>query len=402
MIYHLPLFLQLKPKTMEMDVRHYFDPVSFTKFSELNASGWKYSMGELIEKSTGMVSLDKLQKLDLVILGVPFDSRRSEANSSDAPDKIREEFYYLAKTDHKLNIADFGNLKPANSIKGNYQALRDIVEYFGEFKIPVIVIGGSQDLSYGICEAFKSNLFFTYSTIDAFLNIKKTKESLNSSNYLSRIFSSNPNLFQFSLIAYQSHFIASEYFSKTKGISNHLRLGQLRDDISQAEPILRNSDVLSFDIGAIKYSEAPAGCSLTPNGLRSEEACQLAKYAGLSERLKVFGLFEVDPEKDQYELTTKLSAQILWYYIEGLINRQVNGAGLEENRIIYQVDVEDVSKPLVFCKNTLTNQWWMQFQAYKDEPITLACSEEEYRQAANNDIPDLWLKYIQKIDEILK
>ena len=128
----------------------------------------------------------------------------------------------------------------------------------------------------------------------------------------------------------------------------------------------------------------------------------MAKYAGLSERLKVFGLFEVDPGKDQFDLTAKLSAQILWYYIEGLTNRQAIGAGLEENGIIYQVDVEDVNKPLVFCKNTLTNQWWMKFQALNNETIVLACSEEEYQQASNNDIPDLWLKYIQKIDEILK
>jgi formiminoglutamase len=398
----LPLFLQLKPKNMEMDVRHYFDAVDFTEYSEMKAPGWKYSMGAEIEKTTDSVSIESIQKLDLVIVGVPFDSNSEKENAIIAPDKIRKEFYYLAKAEHKIQIADFGNLKSANSVKGNYQALRDIVEYFNELKIPTIVIGGSQDLSYGICEAFKSNKHFTYSTIDAFLDVKKSKESFSSSNYLSRIFSSNPDIFQFSLIGYQSHYVATEYFSKTKGINNHIRLGKLREDIKSAEPILRNTDVLSFDIGAVKHTEAPAGICQNPNGLRSEEACQLAKFAGLSERLKVFGLFELDPVKDKYAMTMKLSAQIIWYYIDGVINRQVFGAGLEDNKMIYQVDVKDVNKPLVFYKNTVTNQWWMQFQFLNNESIILACAEEDYRQASNNEIPELWLKYIQKIDEILK
>lgn len=380
-----------------MDVRHYFDEVKFSQFSVVN-----HSIGALIEKNTTSATIENIQKLDLVIYGVPFDSNKTEVGSTNAPDEIRSELYQLAKPEYKLNIADFGNLKTSNSVKGNYQALRDIVEYFNELKIVTVIIGGSQDLSYGICEAFKGDKFFTYSTIDAFLDIKKSKEPFSSTNYLSRIFSSNPDLFQFSLIGYQRHYVASEYFSKTKGVNNHVRLGLLRDDILRTEPILRNTDVLSFDIGAIKYSEAPAGNSMNPNGMRSEEACQLAKYAGLSDRLKVFGLFEVDPEKDQFNLTVKLSAQIIWYYIDGVVNRQNKENNLDENITIYQVDVKNITNPLVFRKNMFTNQWWMQLRAFNNEDIILGCSEEEYRQASNNDIPELWLKYIRKIDEILK
>jgi arginase family enzyme len=335
-------------------------------------------------------------------LGIPFDSKKPEIYSKEAPDRIRQELYYLAKPQKKLNIADFGNLRASRSIKGNYKALRDIIEYFNELNIPAIIIGGSQDLSYGICEAFKTNRLFTYSTIDATLDVKRSKESFGSKNYLSRIFASNPNIFQFSLIGYQSHYFAAEYFSKTKGINQHVRLGQLREDILLAEPILRNTDVLSFDIGAIKYSDAPGGNFLNPNGLRSEEACQLAKYAGLSERLKVFGLFGVDTKKDQFNLIIKLSAQIIWYFIDGFSNRKSLKDSFEENKIVYQVDVKGASKPLVFFKNKETNQWCMQLQAYNNKKIVLGCQEKEYLQASNNDIPEMWLRYIQKIDELLK
>ena len=387
---------------MEMDVRHYFDAVDFIQFSETSQSNWKYLIGAAIEKKTSSLTLQNIQKLDIAIIGTPFDSRKAGTNLSDAPDKIREELYQLSKFDAKLNIADFGNLKPASSIKGNYHAIRDIVEFFHELGIVTILIGGSQDLSVGVCEAFKNNNLFSFSTIDAFLDIKKGKESFNSTNYLSRVFTSQPNLFQFSLIGFQSHYIASEYFLKTKGINKNIRLGRLRDDITLAEPILRNSNFLSFDIGAVKHSEAPGGCSFTPNGLRSEEVCQLAKYAGLSTRLKVFGLFEYDVQKDQYDLTAKLAAQIVWYFLEGFINRQAEKPDENDKCIMYQVEVKNIDKPLVFYKNTDTNQWWMQIYSYDKKPIYFGCSENEYKQASNNEIPELWLNYIQKLDELLK
>ncbi len=400
MIQHLPLFLQ--EKNMEIDVRHYFNAVDFSPLAEKNRLTWKYLLGSAIEKKTSALTMQNIGKLNVAIIGAPFDSRSKGNYSQQSPDKIREELYLLSKFDNKINIADFGNLKPASSLKGNYQALRDIVEIFNELKITTIIIGGSQDLSVGVCEAFKNNRLFSFSTIDSLLDIKKSKEAFNSKNYLSRVFASQPHLFQFSLLGFQSHYVATEYFAKTKGMSSHLRLGKLRDNMALAEPILRNSDVLSFDLGAIKYSEAPGRCSFSPNGLRSEEACQLAKYAGLSDRLKVFGLFEYKTEKDQYNLTAKLAAQIIWYFAEGVANRRNLKPDEDDQCITYRVEVKNIDNPLVFLKNATTNQWWMQITPRSNNPLYFACSESEYMQASNDEIPELWLSYIQKLDGLLK
>lgn len=385
-----------------MDVRQYFDAVDFSKHSVKSNWNWKYLFGAAVEKQTVLLTSQNFQKLDVVVIGAPFDSRIEETNSSEAPDKIREEIYQLSKFNSKLNVADLGNLKAAKSVKGNYKALRDIVEYFNELEIVTIVIGGSQDLSFGICDAFKSEKLFSYSTVDAFLDIKKGKETFNSKNYLSRVFSTQSNLFQFGLVGYQSHYIASELFSKTKGVNTNIRLGQLREDITLAEPVFRNSDVVSFDIGSVKHSEAPGGGSYTPNGLRSEEACQLAKYIGLSSRVKVFGLFEYDVKTDIHNLTAKLSAQVIWYFLEGLFNRQKEDLDKIEEYKMIQVEVKDLEKPIVFYNNTKTAQWWIKIQSFDNKAIYLACSEKEYSQASRDEIPELWLNYIQKLDEILK
>lgn len=386
---------------MEIDIHHYFDAVNFIGFSETSQTNWKYSLGAAIESKTTSIDLNNYKKIDIAIVGAPFNSSDEENTAGKSPDKIRKEIYQLAKFDSAVTIVDFGNLKAATTLKGNFHAVRDIVELFNQMEIVTVIIGGSQDLTIGICEAFKTDKFFTISTVDALLDIKKGVESFNSANYLSRVFSSHPNIFQFNLIGYQSHFISSEYFSKTEGISNHIRLGKIRDNIAATEPVFRNTDILSFDIGSIKHSEAP-GNGYSPNGLRSEEACQLAKYAGLSSRLKVFGLFEYAVKNDQYNLTAKLSAQIIWYFIEGYTARNKKLPNEDDSCKMYQVEVSHIDKPLLFYKNTITNQWWIQINSFDNKPIFIGCTEKVYNQASNDEIPELWLNYIQKLDELLK
>lgn len=383
-----------------MDIRHYFNPVIFLTLPKQCYS--KYSVGRAIQKNSLKLTGLNIQNIDVAILGVPNNNGSSNTGSAKSPDIIREELYQLTNFGGNLNIADFGNLRTAKSQKGTYLALRDVVEYLNELNIATVVIGGSQDLTLGICEAFKNDRFFTLATIDALLDVKKGKETLDSTNFLSRVFTSNPNLFQFSLLGYQSHFVAPELFSKTKGVGEHLRLGLLREDIKEAEPIIRNANVLSFDIGAVKYVEAPGRSYVNPNGLSGEEACQLAKYAGISSRLRVFGLFEADTQKDKSGLTAKLSAQIIWYFLDGFITRQIERTKSIENNVIYKVEVKNVDKPLVFYHHTETNRWWLEIQLLTGEKIYVACSEREYRQASNNDIPDLWLKYVQKTDGLSK
>ena len=385
-----------------MDVRYYFDPVDFSAYYNSGHLNWKYSLGSMIEKNSLALTKNNIHKLSIAIVGVPFDSRKKDTYSPDAPDKTRAELYQLSLLNSKINIADFGNLKPASSIKGNYQALRDIVDYFNELKIVTVIIGGSQDLNVGICEAFQGNPYFSFSTVDAFLDVKKAKEPFNSVNYLSRLFNNQPQIFQFNLIGYQSHYVASENLNKIKTLSDHIRLGNLRGDIVLAEPVLRNTDFLSFDINSVQYAEAPGSLRITPNGLRSDEACQLAKYAGVSNRIKIFGLFELMTENDQHNLTVKLAAQILWYFLEGFLYRNNEKPDSKENNKMYQVELENVDKPIVFYKNTVTSQWWMEIETNEKITFCFACSEKEYEQASNNEIPELWLKYIQKIDERLK
>ncbi len=384
-----------------MDLSHYFNPVDFSSVRVHDQKHVKYSTGLAIEKSVENYFLSATDKFDIAIFGVPADNGNSRDGSATAPAKIRKELYQLPIADNNLRIVDFGDLKPAKSRKSSLQALRDVVAYFNEIGVVTICIGGSQELTASICEAFQNKKHFSLAVVDALLDIKSGAEVFNSTNFLTRIFKKMPNLFQFSLIAFQNHLVAPALFCKTAGVGQHIRLGRLREDFLEAEPVLRNSDVLSFDLGAVKYSEAPGIKQLNPNGLRNEEACRLAKYAGTGENLKVFGLFEMDFQKDKSGVTQKLCAEMIWYFLEGFSLRIKNNASVEDKKI-YRVELKDLNQPLVFYREESTNRWWFEVKSISGEKIILACSEAEYRKASENEIPESWLKYIQKIDEMDK
>jgi formiminoglutamase len=385
-----------KEITGKMNLPDYFNPVDF---SHIKSNGYplgKYSLGLAVEKNSAVFSTSALSKADVALIGVPFENGKWQKKGLSASDNIRKALYRLSAINHKLHVTDLGNLKPATSTRGTFLALRDAVEYLRETDVIPVIIGGSQDLTLGICEAFQSKSFFWFSTIDSVLDVKKGVEPFHSGNYLTRLFKTRTNLFQFSLIGYQNHLTGEKLMEKTKGLGEHIRLGQLRDNIQQAELILRSSDVLSFDMGAVKYTEAPSTHQKNPNGLRGEEACLLARYAGLSQQMKAFGLFGVKAVAENC-ITHSLAAEIIWYFLEGVSCRRQM-----ENRTVYKVQIDGLDHPVVFLHEPKTDRWWFEVQSIQGETIEIACSKEEYNQSADNEIPERWLKFVQKMDSLSK
>jgi arginase family enzyme len=380
-----------------MNLPDYFEPVDFTAIAAGTNPLGKYSLGPEIEKNTQkFAQTNLLANIDVAIIGVPVENGEPKKNGT--PDKIRKALYKLAAFNNHVKIADLGNLKPAKSAKGTLLALRDMVEYLREMDIISVVLGGSQDLTTGICEAFKNERFFWLASVDSILDVKKGTETFNSTNYLTRVFKNLPNLFHFSLIGYQNHLVGEKLISQTRGIGENLRLGQLRDDITNAEHLLRNANVLSFDMGAIKCTDAPSTPQKNPNGLRSDEACQLARYAGLSNKLSVFGLFNMlENIKAETCTTINLGAEIIWYFLEGLTGRTGRG-----EKTVYKVAIDGLEHPVIFRHEEETNLWWFEAQSISGETLEVACTQKDYQEAAGNEIPGRWLKFVQKMDELLK
>lgn len=387
-----------------MDIRYYFKPVNFFTIQNGLYLKKKHSLGYLIEKNTSLLTAENMDTFQVAIMGIPYETNTLNKGCTHAPDSIRNFLYQLSNVDPKLKIVDLGNLKRGIKEGDLYYAVRDVVDYLHDAKVTVLILGGGQDIGVGVTRAFKQERYFQMSTIDPKIDIKSGREKYSSSNYISRILRESPDIFHINFLGYQSYFVSSDVLKKVRDHQfETLRLGTLREDISLVEPLLRDSHFVSFDISSVRIQDAPGYYNGSPNGLYSEEACEISKYAGYSNTLRVFGLFEVNPQKDTKNITSRLAAQIIWYFLEGFTHRI--HAEPEKNKTDftqYNVEIEDAGQVLIFYQHVPTNRWWMKLEGLDKKSVLVSCTEEDYMLAAKKEIPPKWLLYIRKIDQLSK
>jgi hypothetical protein len=182
-----------------------------------------------------------------------------------------------------------------------------------------------------------------------------------------------------------------------------MRLGLLKTQLEDAELYLRNSALTLFDINAIKHYEAPGKKTTQPNGLTSEESCQIARYAGMSDSAMSFGLFGYDSQYDERGLTAALCAQIIWYYLDGFHHRMNDLPGVHSDFVKYRCDFSDEQVPILFLKSKKSSRWWMQIEHPADpqdsnKQLSLPCSYMDYQMAANGETPQRYLNALKKLD----
>jgi len=381
-----------------MDLLHYFDPVDFERFACPEWANQKHTLGYLLQKNQEKL---KPEKAELIIIGVPEDRNSGILGSGKAPDEIRRHLYSLNRIGARFKILDLGNLKLGNTANDSYFALRDICEHFVDNKQTVCVLGGSQDLTFGLTRAFDGRLF-NLVTVDPKLDFRKGVKNISSENYLNLIFEKQKNMYSYTALAYQNYFIDQTDIDAFNNMHFDVkRLGQIRYDLTSVEPILRDANVFSFDINAIRYIDAPGQAMASPNGLYSEEACQIARYAGISDTLQVAGFFNLIPDNDLSSSSSNLTAQIVWHFMEGFHNRKPEDPTDDTDDFNhFVVDMSDINVALVFFQSRVTGRWWMEisdFEHKKGRMYIVPCDEDDYKKASQGDIPDRWWKNIRKM-----
>lgn len=349
-----------------------------------------------------------LTNYNIAILGVG-EERNAYDNfgCSLAPNNVRKYLYRLTSLNGASKIIDLGNLKIGSTTQDTYFALSSILEDLIKNNILPIIIGGSQDLTYANFLAYK-NLEQTVNlvTVDSKFDLGVPDEELNSQNFLTKIILHQPNfLFNYSNVGYQSYFIdKDENDLMNKLFFDTYRLGQVQKNIEEVEPIVRNADILSFDMSAIRQSEAPGNRNASPNGFYGEQACQITRYAGLSDKLTSIGFYELNPEEDNNGQSAHSVAQMIWYFIDGVNYRKKDfPVGSRKNYLKYMVNIQDGKNEVVFYKSDKSERWWMDvpYPSHKkikyERHLLIPCSYEDYQTACNNEVPDRWWQTFQKL-----
>lgn len=384
-----------------MDTKLYLKPIDFSKFKLAPWAQSKFSLGKILEKNQLKLPLCKAE---IVIVGVEEDRNAVTRGSAKAPNKIRQHLYSLNRISPRFKILDIGNIKVGKTVNDTYFAVRDVCGSLVEQGKTVVLLGGSQDLTFGITKAFEENSF-NLVNVDPKFDFKKGVKTISSENYLNFIVEKQPNLYAQTILGYQNYFVDGLELDYVYEVGAEVkRLGEIRYDMVNIEPYLRDADVLSFDINATRLLEAPAQYFGSPNGLYAEEACQIGHYAGMADQLKVAGFFNLIPRLDHDDLSSKLMAQVIWHFLEGFYHKKAETpSGDKENFNEFLLEIDDIDLPLTFYQSQKTGRWWMKITDEDDtrEQI-ISCTEEDYRLAAQNEIPDRWWRNIRKLNRLAK
>lgn len=329
-----------------------------------------------------------LEKADIILVGVNETRGNSITNITSAPDIIRKHLYELYYWHNDVRIADLGNVKTGISLNDSYAAVKTILAELLEMKKTVVLLGGSHDITLAQYYAYKERGESIEATcIDAAINLR-SESMMRSENFLMEMLTSEPNMVKhYNHIGFQSYLVHPRMLETMDKLRfDCFRVGNVLENIEEMEPVLRNTNMLSFDISAIKNSDAPASLH-SPNGLTGVDACSLCRFAGMSDQVSSFGIYGYDPQHDIHDLTAKQIAQMAWYFIDGK-SRSKKDSVLSERQAFNEYHCTFTEVETIFLQSKKTSRWWMQLPDGK----MIACSYKDYLTASSNEIPERWLR----------
>lgn len=391
-----------------MDLSLYFDPVSIASLHIPDAESMTDRLLYRVMMYNPEASVN-IEEADIAIVGVP-EVRNAWQNPSCslAPDEIRRQFYQLYAWRKDVRIIDLGNLRLGMSVEDTYHAVSEVIAYLVENNVVPVVLGGSNDLAFANYRAYEMmERVANVVSIDSCFDLGNENQPIRSDAYVNKMVLQQPNfLLNYANIGFQSYMNSPESVNMMESLFfETYRVGLLRRNLEEVEPIVRNADMVSLDISAVRRPDAPGCPHNSSNGFYGEEICQIAKFVGLSDKLSSFGIYEYDPTLDFNNQTSQLIAHILWYFVEGFLFRQSEGHFKNKGDYRqFNISVTGALEEMVFFNSKKSDRWWVivpMYQKGKDQVQNyyLPCSRRDYQLACEDKISDRWWRTYHKINQ---
>ncbi len=384
-----------------MDLRLFFSPVPESVFADISKQSSFYKSIHVYQEI-----FPDYKSADIALVGISDNRSATEGSGiAEGANTLRKKLYRLMKGTGAYNIVDLGNISEAIDIDQTYGRVQEVCRACLENNVLPILIGGSHDMAFPQYQAYEDmEKLISLINIDAFLDMDDEKAPANK-RHVQKLLMHQPNyLFNYSHLAYQSYLVNTQAISILEKLYfDAHRIGALRHDIKEMEPVIRQADMLSFDLNAIRSSDFPAASESQPFGLTGEEACQLAWYSGINEKLSTAGFYEFDPLKDDASgKSAAVLATMIWYFIEGFYHRKDSKDFRSNDYIKYVVSMPSEPEILTFYKSVISEKWWMEVpnpsktSMYNRNSI-VPCSYTDYEQANTGDLPERWIVMHSKL-----
>ena len=321
----------------------------------------------------------------------------------DLADEIRSYLYGLTGMLPAGTLADLGNLREGKTPADTLAGLADVVTELGKAGKIVILIGRDTHVVTALGSAYnRLECPYNLAVVDSVIDLMP-EELAVLSHYLNQLVSQpDGNLYDFIHLGYQTYLndaaaldrLGDHYFE-------YHRLGALREDLRESEPAFRNSDLAVFSMNAIRQTEAPGVTFPSSNGFTAEEACQLSRFAGLSDKLTLFALTGLQPARDLNGQTASLAGQMIWHFLQGVSQRKSDYPfGDISTYQKYLINLPDTGYNLTFYKSPASGRWWVEVP-YPDpkypRSLFVACSPRDYQTASDGEVPDRWWNHYRRL-----
>lgn len=329
------------------------------------------------------LTFPKLKTTKLVFIGTGYPA-----------DEWRKQFYNLSWRFGDLEVADLGNLVETSNEKERQFALSEAISELLASGMLVLIIGHEPAYIYGHYKGYR----FTKEPVEV---VKVSPNiDLEEGSPLRQLLVEKPSyLFNIDFLGTQSYYISNQTAAVLEKMyfENH-RLGELRTNIEESEPILRSAHLLMFDMNAIRSADAPGTKLDSPNGLYAEEAARIARYAGISNKLTSAYFYGLDPAKPDPR-SHLLLAQMTWYFLEGIEARFLDHPTPNHHDfLIYRNRLQSTGHEIVFYKSRKSNRWWMEIpHPYEKNSIFIGCSYRDYEMVCEDEMPDRWWRAYQRL-----
>ncbi|GAA4460933.1 formimidoylglutamase [Nemorincola caseinilytica] len=343
----------------------------------------------------GMPDFD-VTTADVVLIGCAdwtgADKKRGYGNG---PDTIREHFYKMYHWHDNVRIADLGNIRRGATSADTRSALVTVLQELHSVGKTALVLGGAHDLMLQQYEVFRRAEQTAVATVvDMLIDLDET-EGLSDKGFLMEMLTETPNFIShYDHLGFQIYYSHPQMVDTLNKLSFDLyRLAKLREDWEEIEPVVRRSNLMSFDMTAVRYSDAPANRNGSPNGLNGEEACMFAQFAGMCDKLSSFGIYGYDEANDVNDMTARLISQMIWYYADGCQVRKkgITADNTEDVYMEFNLSLDEVET--VFLKNKYNGRWSVRLP----QGTILPCSYRDYQVASTGELPERLLRELERL-----
>jgi len=388
---------------LEINLIDYIDPIDSKKVmgkESLHINQWGNQIAFFDDK------MENWEQYDIALFDIP-DPRLDFSKKRKPYDftSIRRELYKLYNWHETLKVVDLGSIKKGKTVGDTLTAVEDLITGLLQNQVIPIFLCPSQEATYAQLKAYEPfGRKITAANFDERIDLHLDPDQQEEPSYIFKMLAHQPHLLEsYYQLAFQNFLVNPTYVKMLEQKhSECYRLGYFLEDISRLEPFLRATDMVSLDLSVVKYADAPGQPFSSPNGMTSYDVCVLARYAGISDQLSSFGVYNFSPEIEEDSLTAQLIAQIIWHFVDGFYGRKYEKPkeSDEENYIQYKVAMNNYWEEITFLKSTRSERWWMKVPIVDGkEEIKfkiLPCLEEEYQLACKREIPERWMSAFLK------